>query len=259
MILARFSLLEINDIEAGRIAHIRQVNVNNIEDFSGVVSEGLLDERCIDINSAAEHVGGLFIDHMSFEFDRSVLSIEHLVYTALTRVELNFVFLHSETFREHLLCHALRLSIDVHDLVLDNELAILTIQHTLANVVLFVLRQDEVVLVEHRPTDLLVNFLISVTLVDQDAVGIEKKLKLHSALVLVIINNLVDGILDHHGLHQAAFNADSNLLDYVLETMILDVDLRLQVLYRAKIIFLLSISLNTLEVSDVCNCVGMLF
>ena len=166
MILARFTFLEINDIEAGRIAHIRQVNVNNIEDFSGVISEGLLDERCVDIDSAAEHVGGLFIDLMSFELDRSVLSIEHLVYTALTRVELKFVFLHSESFREHLLCHALRLSINVHDLVLDSELAVLTIQHALANVVLFFLRQDEVVLVKHRPTDLLVDFLISVTLVN---------------------------------------------------------------------------------------------
>ena len=101
--------------------------------------------------------------------------MDHCINTALLRVELQFVFLHSETFWEHLLSHALRLFIDVHYLVLDNELALFVIQHALANVVLFLLRQNEVVLVESRTTDLLHNLIVSVTLIDQDTVGVKEK------------------------------------------------------------------------------------
>ena len=175
VILARFTSLEIDDIETGRLAHIGQSYHDDIEDLSRVISKGLLNESCVDIHSTAKHIGGLFIDFVGYELNWSVLSMDHCINTALLRVELQFVFLHSETFREHLLSHALRLFIDFHYLVLDNKLALFVIQHALANVVLFLLRQNEVVLVESRTTDLLHNLIVSVTLIDQDTVGVKEK------------------------------------------------------------------------------------
>ena len=135
--------------------------------------------------------------------------------------------MHSEAFRENLLCHTLGLSIDVHNLVLDNKFAVFISQHSLANAVLFLLRQDEVVLIEGRATDFLHDFVVSVTLIDQDAIGVEEKLQSHRTLILVIISYLIDGVLDHHGLHQTSLNEYSDLLDDVFEAMLLDIDLRL--------------------------------
>ena len=84
VILACFTSLEINDIEAGRLAHIGQSYHDNIEDFSRVISEGLLNERCVDIDSTAEHIGGLLVNLLGLKLDWSILTINHSVDTSFT-------------------------------------------------------------------------------------------------------------------------------------------------------------------------------
>ena len=66
----------------------------------------------------------------------------HLVDPLLILVELDFILLNAQTFWHDLLRQALSFSVNVHDLIFYNQLAIDAIKHLLTHIKLLLLWQD---------------------------------------------------------------------------------------------------------------------
>jgi len=149
------------------------MNVYDIEDLRRVVAKEPLHQRCIDGDSTAHYVARLAVDLLAIELHWAKHPVVNLVDTPLVLVEFKLVLLHFQTFWQYLLGQSCWLPIDIGDLVLDNELALLAAKYARTNSILLFLRQDEVMLFKPVATDCLYHIVPSVVLLQQDAVGVE--------------------------------------------------------------------------------------
>ena len=77
----------------------------------------------------------------------------NFIDSLLVLVILDLVILHAEAFWKNLLWQALRAIVKYHNGILDDHLAFFVLEDALADRILFFLRKDLVVLVEHGAAD----------------------------------------------------------------------------------------------------------
>ena len=116
------------------------------------------------------------------------------------------------------------------DLILHCKHALALILARLSNGLLLLLGQQEVVLSERSTSDLLAGSLTSISFTDKNSIWILQKSQADRARLSIVVGDLVDASLEHHGLNEAAFDSDPDLIYHVLEARVVDIDLRSVVL-----------------------------
>ena len=124
------------------------MNVDDIKDFCNVVAKLFLNKSRINGDAATYDVSCLLVELLPFELNWAEGFIYYFINSSFILIEFELVFLHIQTIWQHLLGQSGWLPIEIHDLVLDNDLSLLAVQNLLANSVLLFLRQDKVVFLE---------------------------------------------------------------------------------------------------------------
>ena len=201
--------------------------MEDVQDLGSVITEFLLHHRSVNLHFASKDVSGFLIQLLPFELNWSVHFVNDFIDLSRILIELDLVVEHGKTLRCHLHGQALRISLYIHHLILDKEFVLMAVQHSLADIQLFLLLQDYVVLVEPCASDRPTNFLPRVLLLDHDTVLVEQKTQLDVTAILIVITDLVDSVFRVERSYQAALDPDPDLLDYVFYTFQFDVNLTL--------------------------------
>ena len=227
MVLTGLSFLEVDDFETCIVAHITQVDVDDVEDLSDVITKGSLDQSRVERHPTVQYHLRFLVDLLTLEDYRTELFMFDLSDPALALIEVNVVVLHADTFREDLIGQALWSVIQLHDLILDRDLAVSVALATLSDLKFLCLRQYLIVLLQPDALDLLQDCTIGVILGDHDTIRVEKQAQLQLALIGVIVFDLVYVLLCDVRPHEPTFNTHSNLLHDVLLTVLADLHLGL--------------------------------
>lgn len=192
VVLACFALSQVDDVDAGVVTHIGQVNVDDVQNFGYVISKGALHQAGVDNDATAEHKTRLLINLVPLENDRTVLSVQHLVDLPFVFAKLDFVLVHVDSFRKDLVGQAKGFAFTVDDLVLHNELVPGIRKHLLSQVVFFVLGQNLVVLLDHSGPNVFRGLAVAVVLAQENAVGVEQEPQGNLRRLFVVVSNFIN-------------------------------------------------------------------
>ena len=127
--------------------------MDDVEDLGSVITEFLLHHSCVNLHFASEYVSGFLIQLLTFKLNWSVHFVNDLIDLSRILIELYLVIEHWKALWSHLHGQALRVPLYIHDLIFDKEFVLMAVQHSLTDIQLFLLLQDNVMLVEPGASD----------------------------------------------------------------------------------------------------------